>query len=73
MKQKYFAAIHVITESSDHYNFLIQYDTINNAAAQIADSLDEEIEYVSDIFVTTNQSEDACDKIIKSIYKLTQD
>lgn len=59
------AAVHVITESSDHYNYLIGFVSTEHFITQIKDKLGDELAHVSQLFVTTNIKED--DQVLKRL------
>lgn len=53
-------AIHLVTESCDHYNllrYLNEDDIVNDLIKQLEDCLNHELPYVSQYYFTTNISE----------------
>lgn len=55
-KDKLFAAVHIITESCDHYNYLLQVSDEQDLLTQLKDNLGDEFAYISDVYVTLPSS-----------------
>ncbi|EQA7786723.1 hypothetical protein ACX818_001317 [Acinetobacter baumannii] len=55
--QKQFAAVHVITESTDHYNFLVEHVTALDIVDFIQTEMGDEFYYICDYFVTAEDFE----------------
>ena len=53
---KTFAAVHVITESCDHYNYLLQVNDERDLVTQLKDNLGDEFAYISNVYVTLPSS-----------------
>ena len=49
---KFYCAIHAVSESMDHYNFALSGETINDVLGEIKKSLNEEIHYIGQWYVT---------------------
>lgn len=64
-------AVHIITESCDHYNFLLLVDSISDFVNQIKDNMGEELAHISSYYITTNVSES--DKILENTLGDLQD
>lgn len=47
-----FAAVHLISESSDHFNILASGETADELVADIVGKCEEEMSYISEIYVT---------------------
>lgn len=54
--QKQFAAVHLITESSDHYNFLVEHTCAQDIVDYIKSQLDDEFYCIYDWFVTAESA-----------------
>lgn len=54
---KQFAAVHVITESADHYNFLVEHVTALDIVDFIQTEMGDEFYYICDWFVTAEDTE----------------
>lgn len=69
MSKNLAVAIHVVSESSDHYNILIYVDIDDkeNIKSQLEDNIMEGAAWWSDYFVTTNIPE--YDRKIKDIIR----
>lgn len=64
--QKQFAAVHLITESGDHYNLLVEHVTAYDIVNYIRSEMGDEFDYVCDWFITAEDPSisDAATKII---------
>lgn len=49
---KQFAAVHLITESADHYNHLVEHNTPRDIVNYLIEQMGDEFYHVSDWFVT---------------------
>lgn len=49
---KVFSAVHIITESCDHYNYLFKVVGGDDLVDQLKDSLGDEFAYICDVYVT---------------------
>ncbi|APD20304.2 hypothetical protein AM24_110 [Acinetobacter phage AM24] len=49
---KVFAAVHVITESCDHYNYLLEVQDCSDLIEQLISSLGHEFAHICDVYVT---------------------
>lgn len=55
MKQDtYYAAIHVVTESTDHYTYLIEFEDEQDIIEQLKTNLGEDFSTVCDVDVDQN-------------------
>lgn len=59
-----FVAVHIVTESCDHYNFLLSIKDVSNFISQIKDNMGEEMAHISNYYITTNVNE--FDKILEN-------
>ncbi|SSU39202.1 Uncharacterised protein [Acinetobacter baumannii] len=50
-----FAAVHLVTESTDHYNYLIEYNTIEDVLDELK-GLGTELGHVCDYYVDCQES-----------------
>ena len=50
--KKVFAAVHVITESCDHYNYLLEVQDCTDLIEQLISNLDDEFAYICDVYVS---------------------
>lgn len=51
-ESKAFAAVHVITESRDHYNYLLEVKDCSDLIEQLISNLGVEFAYICDVYVT---------------------
>ncbi|MGQ1358466.1 hypothetical protein ACT414_18880 (plasmid) [Acinetobacter baumannii] len=51
-EDKVFAAVHVITESCDHYNYLLEVQDCSDLIEQLISSLGDEFAHICDVYVT---------------------
>ena len=51
-------AVHVRTESSDHYNWLIEADSFRQLQQDIEDKMDSEFWQISEIWITSKRGEE---------------
>jgi len=50
--KKVFAAVHIITESCDHYNYLLEVHDCTDLVEQLISNLGDEFAYICDVYVT---------------------
>ena len=51
-ESKIFAAVHVITESFDHYNYLLEVQDCSDLVEQLVENLGDDFAYICDVYVT---------------------
>lgn len=47
-----FAAVHVVTESCDHYNYLLEVQDCTDLIEQLISNLGDEFAYICDVYVS---------------------
>ena len=67
---KQFAAVHVVSESADHYNLLVEHLSAKDIVDYIIDYLGDEFYHLSEWFITAenpNISDETSELICKTI------
>ena len=68
-----FHAIHIVTESSDHYTLLIEASTVAEVVEEVHNRLGEELAFMSRFFCDSGFDpdivDDVCREIVDGIYE----
>ncbi len=53
----FFVAIHLVTESCDHYNMLLHFTDLDNFVEKLKGQIGDEMAHISNHFISTNIKE----------------